>query len=186
MEDRTAELVRKAQGGDRDAFAELVRLYARLVWTVAAAETRDPAWTEDLVQETFLRAWRSIADLGSPTAFKAWLLSIARRLSFRHRELSARLVPLEGDPAAAPLPSAREIAREEASERARERVHSALARLPERERLPVALRYLAGMDYAQISEELQMSDGALRGLLNRGVKRLRRELEPAWKEWKEE
>jgi RNA polymerase sigma-70 factor (ECF subfamily) len=66
-------------------------------------------------------------------------------------------------------------------ETTRDHVQAAIQRLPERYRLPVTLRFLNEMDYAGISQELELSNGALRGLLNRGVKMLKLELEPFWK-----
>ena len=97
-----AALVRRCQAGDRTAFEELVRSYARLVWASVYGLVRDPAWTEDLVQETFLRAWESIGELKEPGAFRGWLLTIARRLAWRRAELTGRddLVPEAPEPPA--------------------------------------------------------------------------------------
>src|SRR5258706_4512557 len=82
--------VRRAQAGDRAAFEEIVRAQARLVWASVYGLVRDRAWTEDVVQETFLRAWESIRELKEPGAFRGWLLAIARRLAWRRAELSGR------------------------------------------------------------------------------------------------
>ena len=183
MTDDPAELVRRAQGGDSAAFSGLVRLYARLVWAVVASELRDPGWTEDLVQETFFRAFKSIDQLSTPAAFKPWLLTIARRLAWRHRQMDPG-IPLEGEEGRRSEP-ARSLGAPPASSRDPEEtrlsVHTALARLPERERIPVTLRYLNGLSYGEISKQLGLSDGALRGLLSRGVKRLKKELASTWK-----
>lgn len=167
------ELATKARKGDAEAFEALVRRYARLVWATVAGMIADPSWTEDLVQETFLRAWKSVDQLEDAAAFRPWVLSIARRLVFRHTELSRR--PLPDVDEVEPQPKSLDV------EEARRRVQAALQRLPERYRLPLALRYLNDMDYGRISRELELSNGALRGLLNRGVKMLRRELTPFWK-----
>src|SRR2546430_701736 len=120
-------LVRRAQSGDRTAFEELIRAHARLVWASVYGWGRDPAWTEDLVQETFLRAWEAVRELKQPEAFRGWLLTIARRLAWRQAELAGRadVVPLVPD---APAPKVDEADPEEA----REEVQKALARLPER------------------------------------------------------
>ena len=66
-------------------------------------------------------------------------------------------------------------------EAARDQVHAAIQRLPERYRLPVTLRYLNDMDYETISQQLALSNGALRGLLSRGVRQLKKELAPYWR-----
>ena len=170
-------LVKNAAAGDADAFEALVRRYARLVWATVSGMIRDPSWTEDIVQETFLRGWKSIHQMKEPSAFRGWLLSIARRLVFRHTEMTGRKPEtLE------PRPSETGTMDVEAT---RDEVQAAIQRLPERYRLPVTLRYLNEMKYTRISKELELSNGALRGLLNRGVKLLKTELGPFWKRQRE-
>jgi RNA polymerase sigma-70 factor (ECF subfamily) len=166
-----AELVRRSKVGDRSAFEALIHATARLAWAAVYPAVGDPAWTEDLVQETFLRAWASLRELEDPAAFRPWLLTIARRLAWRHAEVSGRPLPPPADPAADPADP----------EEARERVQDALGRLPERYRLPVTLHLLNGQDYASISKELGVANGALRGLIARGTKRLREALAPWWR-----
>jgi RNA polymerase sigma-70 factor, ECF subfamily len=168
MED--VERVRRSQSGDRGAFEELIRATARLVWASVYGQVRDPAWTEDIVQETYLKAWASIGELKEPEAFRGWLLTIARRMSWRHAELAGRSLP-------PPL----ETSTSSDPEEAREKVREALTGLPERYRLPVTLHLLNGMDYAAISRELGLRNGTLRGLIARGTKKLRAALAPWWR-----
>ena len=167
-----AGLVRRCQAGDRTAFEEIVRAYARLVWASVYGLVRDRAWTEDIVQETFLRAWESLKELKEPGAFRGWLLTIARRLAWRRAELSGRdeIVP---EPATG--------GETHDPEEARERVQEALARLPERYRIPVTLHFLNGMEYGAISRLTGLANGSLRGLIARGVQKLRAELAPLWR-----
>jgi RNA polymerase sigma-70 factor (ECF subfamily) len=133
---------------------------------------RDSSWTEDLVQETFVRGWESVGQLNDPAAFRPWILSIARRLVLRHAELAGRTFELD-------RPTAEEAAGLDREE-TQEHVQAAVQRLPERYRLPVTLRYLQGMDYAGISAQLELTNGALRGLLGRGVRLLKKDLAPFW------
>lgn len=170
-----AVLVRRAQAGDRLAFEGLIRAHARLVWASAYGWVRDPAWTEDLVQETFLRAWESIREVREPAAFKGWLLTIARRLAWREAERSGR----SAVPERLPEPAPREVPAD--PEEAREEVQKALARLPERYRVPVTLHFLNGLEYAAIERLTGLANGSLRGLVARGVARLRAELAPWWR-----
>ena len=69
-------LVVRSRRGDRAAFEELVRRTARLLFAHLYLKTSDVHKTEDLVQETFLIAWRSIADLDEPKTFRAWLTTM--------------------------------------------------------------------------------------------------------------
>src|SRR5205823_12041295 len=63
--------------GDRASFEELVRWTARLVFSRVFLEVGDVHRSEDLVQETFLVAWRSIRQVNEPTGFRSWLFTIA-------------------------------------------------------------------------------------------------------------
>jgi RNA polymerase sigma-70 factor (ECF subfamily) len=75
------ELVVASQGGDRDAFLELVRHYQRPVYRLAFAMTRDAKDAASLAQETFVRAWKGIKDLPESRRFFPWVLRIARNLA---------------------------------------------------------------------------------------------------------
>ena len=168
-------LVVRAQAGDRAAFEDLIRAHARLVWASVYGWVRDPAWTEDLVQDTFLKAWEAVGSLKQPEAFRGWLLTIARRLSWRQAEVAGRAdlmaaVPEKPAPVEAGDP-----------EEAREEVQKALARLPERYRVPVTLHFLNGLEYGAIEKVTGLANGSLRGLVARGVAKLRAELAPWWR-----
>ena len=171
--DLERDQVLRSQRGDRGAFEGIVRATARLVWAYVHGLVKDPGWTEDLVQETFLRAWESIGTLKDPDAFRGWLFTIARRLAWRHEEVAGRSV------AVAEVPEAAVPAADSAEER--DQVQAALARLPERYRLPVTLHYVNGMEYAEISKSLGLANGSLRGLIARGTKKLRDDLAPWWR-----
>ena len=171
--DPVSDWVRKAQRGDRGAFEEIVRATARLVWAYVHGLVKDPSWTEDLVQETYLRAWESIRTLQDPDAFRGWLFTIARRFAWRHAEVSGRSTSVAEVPEKGTEPEPADDG---------ERVRSALARLPERYRLPVTLHFVNGMEYGEISRELGLENGSLRGLIARGTKKLRDDLAPWWRQ----
>src|SRR3954469_17459883 len=62
--------------GDRASFEELVRRTARLVFSRVFMEVGDVHRSEDLVQETFLIAWKSIRQVSEPSGFRSWLFTI--------------------------------------------------------------------------------------------------------------
>ena len=174
--DEDLDRIRRAQSGDRAAFEDLIRAHARLVWASVYGWVKDPSWTEDLVQDTFLKAWASMKDLKQPEAFRGWLLTIARRLAWRQSELSGRSATMPELPEpAAPV----EVSDD--PEEARDEVQKALARLPERYRVPVTLHFLNGMEYGAIEKSTGLANGSLRGLVARGVAKLRAELAPWWR-----
>jgi RNA polymerase sigma-70 factor (ECF subfamily) len=167
-------LVRRASGGDRGAFEELVRRTTRMVYSRLYLEAGSREGAEDLVQETYLRAFRTIKNLTDPKGFRSWLFSIAQSVaidSFRHQGARKRLPPARSsqdalDHQAAPQES-------DQAER-RDKVRAVLQGLPEEYRLPLTLRYIEGADYESITMQLGLSPGALRGLLYRGLQLLRR------------
>lgn len=183
MSDTDTALVVRARSGDRAAFEELVRRTARLVYARLYLDTGRTDGVEDLLQETFLLAFRSLPKLQDSAGFRAWLLTIAhnvlidaaRRASRQKRALPA--AGLESRLALVPSPEPRP---DEAAERAeaRQRVLSVLRSLPEEYRLVLTLRYITGADYDRISEQLGLTNGSLRGLLHRGLKMLRDRLPP--------
>src|SRR5205807_2608985 len=66
--------------GDREAFGRLYDWYAHLVRAVALGASRDPSTVQDLTQECFLRAFRSLASLRDPDRFGPWVVGIAKQL----------------------------------------------------------------------------------------------------------
>jgi RNA polymerase sigma-70 factor (ECF subfamily) len=174
------QLAARSRRGDRDAFEQLVRRTARLVYARQYLETRDAHRAEDLTQETFLLAWRSIGQLSDPAAFRTWLLSIARSVAAdvyrrdgrRKRTAAGRREDFGA--AADSLPDASPRPDESAQlEERRRKVAGALKSLPDEYGLPLTLRYIAGADYESIGRQLGLTNGSLRGLLSRGMAKLR-------------
>src|SRR5437660_1380069 len=180
MTDAELALVRSAKGGDRAAFEELVHRTSRLVYARLYLETGDSHQAEDLLQETLLTAFRTLKQLAQPDKFRAWLLRIAQNTAIDaarrdgrqkrtpgFEELKARQEPVERPE--------QHAEREET----RQKVLAVLRELPEEYRLPLTLRYLVGVDYETIQAQMGLTNGSLRGLLHRGVQKMRAELQKA-------
>src|SRR3974390_2541319 len=75
-----AELVAESLGGDRDAFGQIVERYQTLIASLVYCATGNVTQSEDLAQETFVTAWKQLAELREPTKLRPWLCSIARFL----------------------------------------------------------------------------------------------------------
>jgi RNA polymerase sigma-70 factor (ECF subfamily) len=177
-----ATLVLQSQAGDRSAFEQLVRRTARLLFARLYVETGDAHKAEDLVQETFLIAWRSIGQVTEPAGFRTWLFSVAhsalvdatRRETRKKRATGGSSASATGLEALAdPSPSPPQAAE---SHEQRQRVLRVLRSMPEEYRLPLTLRYLGGADYDTIGRQLGLTNGSLRGLLNRGMAKLREKM----------
>jgi len=178
MTDSESALVQRAQRGERAAFDELVRRTSRLVFARLHLDTGDTHQAEDLLQETLLTAFRTLDQLTEPSKFRPWLLRIAQNqaIDAGRRKIRLKRTPTElrPYPGSSPPP-------DEQAERAeqREQVLAVMRTLPDEYRLPLTLRFLAGADYDTIQLQMGLSNGALRGLLHRGMKVLRAELEKA-------
>lgn len=181
MSDSEQGLVRKAQAGERAALEELVRRTSRLVYARLFLDTGDRHWAEDLLQETWLRAYRALPNLNAPEHLRPWLLTIAQNVlaeAVRRQTRQKRKAPVHaGAEALADVPSSAPSPEQDAEQNdQRERILAILRSLPEEYRLPLTLRYIIGADYETIETQLGLTNGALRGLLQRGLKVLRTRL----------
>jgi RNA polymerase sigma-70 factor, ECF subfamily len=177
MIENDTDLVRRASDGDRSGFEELVRRTSRLVFSRIYLDTGDTHRAEDLTQETFLLAYRSLSKLRSPDGFRPWLLTIANNVvtdAARHDLRQKRAAPPRSDMELKTITGGEKPPDEslERDER-RDQVLAVLRSLPDEYRLPLTLRYITGADYETISTQLGLSNGSLRGLLHRGLKILR-------------
>src|SRR5437763_12656391 len=91
MTDGDTMLVGRAKTGDRAAFEELVRRTGRLVFAKLYLDTGDPHRAEDLLQDTYLLAFRSLHQLADPAGFRAWLLAVAHRAMLDAAKRDSRL-----------------------------------------------------------------------------------------------
>lgn len=78
MAQNDAEYIKKCKEGDTEAFAELVRRYMRLVYVAAYGYVKDEHIANDMAQEAFLKAFRSLGGLKKPEHFGAWLVGIVK------------------------------------------------------------------------------------------------------------
>ncbi|MGP8035621.1 MAG: RNA polymerase sigma factor [Steroidobacteraceae bacterium] len=162
-----AVIVALAMGGDRAAFSELV--WRRQTWlrNLLRRLCRDPTLADDLAQQVFLQAWRSLPTLKSVSAFGAWLrrLAINAWLAERRSGAAAALEPLPQElPASVMLvPAAGE----------RFDLDRALSHLGRDERLCVVLAYSEGMTHGEISAATSLPLGTVKSHIRRGSQRLR-------------
>lgn len=154
---------------DRDSFAELVRRHQPGVSRFVARYLRSREDGDEVVQETFLRAWAQIAKFRPDSNFGAWVLTIARFLCMARLKDAKRHpppAPLEGpqEPSAPPLPENLENLRK------------ACDRLPPAQREVVAMRFFDNLDYRSISQITGDSEVALRSRLHDALEKLKESL----------
>jgi RNA polymerase sigma-70 factor (ECF subfamily) len=165
--------------GDRDAFELIIRANSRQLFAIAYGVLQNRAEAEDVVQDAFLKAWKSRWRVREPEKFPAWLATIARN---RARDVARGR--RSDEPLVEQLAEVADNASAFQDEQAREaylgsRVHCALAALPETHRIALTLRYFDALDYATIERTLGLTNGALRGILGRALETMRKRLQPA-------
>ncbi len=174
---RDAELVFRCLEGDTDAFAVLVGRYQGPVYATAHYYAGRYGAADDITQESFWAAYRSLPHLKDPDRFGAWLKEVTTRTAANWLRRNAPRLTHE-----TPLPHRRTVSLEDARQgpagkmAARERcdqVQAAIDALPERYRLPVMLRYLQELSYEEISQFTGESREEIRGILYRAGRRLR-------------
>jgi RNA polymerase sigma-70 factor (ECF subfamily) len=163
-------LVERARQGDRLAFEELVRLHADRLYVVVLRFVADAPEAEEVTQEAFLRAWRSIGSFQARSQFFTWLYRIgineAKRRAERHPP-TAGATPLEETPAA-DIPGW-EAAPERRAEQSdlRARLEQAVRALPIGYRSPLILRDIEGLTTKEAAEVMELSEAAFKSRLHR-------------------
>lgn len=170
-----------AKRGELDAFEELVRRYEKRVYAVALRSSGSPEDAADIVQEVFLRAWRSIESFRGDSGFSTWLFRITMNMCVdfaRHKHSQPQTQSIVDEeenerqvPDTAPTPEEhlenRELGRELAA---------ALDEISEEHRRIVLLRDVSGMSYTEIADVLEISEGTVKSRLSRARIALRKVL----------
>lgn len=171
-------VIDKARGGDQDAFRVLVERHARAVFRLAFRMTGNEVDAEDMVQETFLKAWKQLAKFDGRASFGTWLHKICANRSLDHIRARNRKqdVPFESAaPVAADSPSPERLA---LSSQVNAILGPALDQLSEMERAAFVLRHYEGLGIDEISAALGVQPGAARHSVFRAVQKVRKALEP--------
>jgi RNA polymerase sigma-70 factor (ECF subfamily) len=178
-----AQAVTRARGGDSEAFRLLVERHSRGVFRLAFRMTGNEHDAEDVVQETFLKAYRKLPGFEERAQFGSWVHRIAANCAYdllrarvRHDDRLDRTEGSEGDrtltvPADDPSPERLVAGRE-----VRGRLRAALARLSALERSAFTLRHVEGMSIAEISRALDLDASAAKQSVFRAVRKLRQAL----------
>ncbi len=170
-------LVDAARAGSTDAFDVLVDRYRAPVVRLAYRLTHDRDEANDIAQDSFMRAYRRIAEFKPDRPFARWLFAIARNASLdalRRRRRAASLEPSTISTAAEPGPEDLALRNDEAA-----RVHAALDALPAKYRDVLELYYVSDLRYRDIAVALEIPIGTVKTYISRAKRRLRVELDPS-------
>ncbi len=186
MEWTDSAAAEQARKGDQRAFRVLVERHSHSIFRLAFRMTGNEQDAEDLVQETFLRAYKQLHRFDGRAAFGTWLYRIASNCSLdlirarkgrgapqssRHEDSPSWL-----DRIATPDPSPERLTR---SSQIANLLEAALKQLSETERAAFVLRHYEGCDIEEIARALGVQSNAAKHSVFRAVQKLRRVLEPA-------
>ncbi|MFN8034995.1 MAG: RNA polymerase sigma factor [Acidimicrobiia bacterium] len=170
-----AELVTRARSGDRRAFDELVRSTYVDTYTLAMRLTANEEDARDVVQETYLRAWKGIDRFRGDARFSTWLYRITANVAYTHIERRRRHRHDQLDElteATAGLSAGGADAGFESSELA-DRLAAAVMALPTTLRTVLVLKDVYGLPHEAIAEDLAITETAAKVRLHRARKALR-------------
>lgn len=168
-------IYRAAIHGDREAFETVIRSVSRNLFAIAYGILQNREEAEDVVQDTFVKAWRSRWRVRDAAKLPAWLATVARH---RARDLARKRRP-EPWPKDFESNEVVEFGSAGGNADLEGEVRSALAQLPELHRVALTLRYFEDLDYGTIEQTLGLTNGALRGILGRALGLMRKRLKPA-------
>ncbi len=173
------ELVKRAQGGDVEAYGELVRRYQAIAGRTAYLITRTAEDAEEVAQDAFVKAYQALQRFRSGAPFRPWLLRIVanealnrRKAARRHPTVGLSAVEGRASEETALSPEAAALATER-----RERLLAAVESLREDDRLVVAYRYFLDLSEAEMAEALGVARGTVKSRLSRALGRLRERLD---------
>ena len=169
-------LVARAKAGDRDSFEELVRRHADRLYAVVLRFVADGEEAQEVTQESFLRAWRSIARFEGRSRFFTWLYRIGINEAKRRaaRRPPAPVASLEDEPVPeAPDWSEAPETRSEQHD-LRRVLERAIRSLPVEYRAPIVLRDVEGLSTREAAEVMELGEAAFKSRLHRARLAVRR------------
>jgi RNA polymerase sigma-70 factor (ECF subfamily) len=173
MQAADGEVIAQVLAGDRDAYQVLVERHSRSVFRLAYRITGNEGDSEDVVQESFLRAFRSLNRYDGRASFSTWLQRIAANHALDLVRRRKRVAAVDGEvPDVAdegPLPD-----QMVALGQLRERLASGMGTLSAQERGAFVLRHFEGRSIPEISEALAIGESAAKHSVFRAVQKLRR------------
>ncbi len=179
-QEQELQLIRRVQAGETEAFEDLVRSHEKTVYNLALRMTGDPQDAEDMAQEAFLKAYRSLGEFRGESKFSVWLYRIVSNVCLDHLRRQSRRPTVsltaedeEGEQTQWDVPD-ESLSPERLLEQKlmREAVQKGLNALPEEQRQILLLREIRGLSYEEIGRILDLEPGTVKSRIFRARKRL--------------
>jgi RNA polymerase sigma-70 factor (ECF subfamily) len=175
------DLVARVQNGEREAFAELVRLFQKKIFTLAYGFFRDRDDALEIVQETFMRIHAKIGAYRPDHSLQSWIYRLAHNLCVDHYRKFVKKRKLESGFSAVPdrqLASADNSQAALESEQTAAAIDRAVEKLSLKQKEVFFLKYRQGLKLQQVAETMAISLGTVKALHHRALKRIRLEVAP--------
>lgn len=180
------ELVRRVQQGDKSAFDLLVLKYQHRIVHLVNRYVKDPFEAQDVAQDTFIKAYRALADFRGDSAFYTWLYRIAINTaknyllsrSRRHFDYEIDVQDAEQVENAAQLKDMDTPDNQLMNEQIVKVIKTAIENLPEEMRVAITLREFEGMSYEEIAEAMDCPIGTVRSRIFRAREAIDEKLKP--------
>jgi RNA polymerase sigma-70 factor (ECF subfamily) len=178
-----AAVLAKARQGDGEAFRTLVELHARAAFRLAYRLTGDQRDAEDVVQESFIKAYRQLGRFEARSNFGTWLHRIVANcavdlLRARQARREERFGEADEPPFPSPPADGRTPERLAVSAEIRRRVAASMSGLSAQERVAFALRHYEGRSIEEIGRTLGLQKSAAKHAVFRAVRKMRAALDP--------
>ena len=178
------ELIAKAKKGDQDAFGQLVLAHQNKVFSLCVHMMGNREEAEDMAQEAFLKAWRSLDSFHGESSFATWMHRLTTNLCLDYLRKQTRrqnisvAVSLDDEEAAFTEPAdPGSDPQQELEKRERQRaVEKALRELPEHQRRALVMREVSGLSYQEIADALELDLGTVKSRIARAREALRKRL----------
>jgi len=178
-----AALVARAKRGDRDAFRALVERHERKAYAVALGMVKQPDDARDIVQEAFLKVWRSLGAFEGQSAFYTWLYRIVANLCIDHLRKGKAQVEYDdtrvheedqvaGDENILPQTAGLHPGRALESKELGEALERALETLSPNHRAVLLMREVEGLSYREMAQSMGVSEGTIMSRLFHARKKM--------------
>ena len=177
-------LVQRARNGEKGAFRELIELYRKKIYYLSLDLTGNHHDAEDLSQEVFIKAYRSLKNFRGDAKFNFWLYRITVNTCIsQRRKKSLAAMTLQEDFEIESTPqffseseSSHNPERHAEASMMQQHINSALQQLTPRERSVFVLRHYNDLPLKEIAQILKITEGTVKSMLFRAIQRLQKEL----------
>ncbi|MEN6459977.1 MAG: sigma-70 family RNA polymerase sigma factor [Syntrophomonas sp.] len=184
--DITINLIRRCKNKDREAFDILFSRCEEQLYKLCYVYARDKDTALDIMQEVYLKVFRSIDSFDETRLFLPWLKKIAANtcINYKRDHNKQQNLPLENMDNEIPdliesLPSPGSLEEEVINRNISQMITRSISELPEAYRLALSLRYLEDMSYSNIADTLDLPLGTVKSNISRGREMLKKRLQQA-------